>query len=176
MSKKFNSSSSFNSKVKIHSSFFNSEKKSIGISPLGSLNLFFPRKTTVRGLTLNTFTSYVNGYYEVYSDNTVDIRVTVSIKTQNTQKRFTLSYLYKDTFSDIKKSELLINPALGLNDYSSTEPLFYEQDRSILKDFKLKNLKIGNSTKLFIYITLPIGNTAGNDIISTDHEVIIKKK
>ncbi|UVD79166.1 hypothetical protein NWE55_13695 [Myroides albus] len=169
----------------VYSSFFSSEEGSFKITPAGALKLissngnFTISDKTIRGGKVNIFTSYVNGFYEVRADDTVDIKVTVTISGPNDQKGYVLGYLYQDKFLEIEKRELLINPNLNnylYKDYSLLEPVIVPQDQHVLKSFKLEGLKIGNETELFIYVTLPILTGIGNSYVSTIHEIAIKKR
>lgn len=95
----------------------------------------------------------MNGFYEIRADDTVVIKVTVTISGPSDQKGNVLSYLYQDKFLEIEKRELLINPNLNnylFKDYSLLEPVIVPEDQHVLKSFKLEGLKIGNETELFI--------------------------
>ncbi|MBB1149101.1 hypothetical protein H4K35_02975 [Myroides sp. NP-2] len=163
----------------VYSGFINSEEGALKATPAGAINLKYPTPTTERGVKSNKFTSYVHGFYEVYSNDTVDIRVQVSVKGNNDLKGYTLSYLYEENIQSNGKRILLINPNLNnylYHDYSLIEPTIVEQGISVMKSFKLSNLKISNYSKLSIYITLPLLSGAGNDFVETKHEIFLKKR
>lgn len=160
----------------VHTGFINSEEGSFKLTPAGALNLKYPTVTTERGVRTNTFTSYVNGFYEVYSNDTVDIQIQVSVKGNNDLKGYALSYFYEEYLGADKNFTLLINPKYGYNDYSLVQPTVVEQGVSVMKSFKLSNVKISNTSRLLIYVTLPLLSGAGNDFVQTLHELFIKRR
>ena len=163
----------------VYSGFIHSEEGSAKLSPSGSINLKYPHTTTERGAKTTLFTSYVHGFYDVYNDDTVDIQVEVSIKGNNDLKGYTLSYLYEEYPRANKNVTLLINPNLNnyqYRDYTLIEPTIVEQGISVMKSFKLSNLKIGKDSKLNIYVTLPLLSSAGNSFVQTQHEISLRTK
>ncbi|MGG5505673.1 MULTISPECIES: hypothetical protein [unclassified Myroides] len=163
----------------VHSGFIHSEEGSAKLSPAGSLNLQYPNPTTERGVKTTMFTSYVHGFYDVYDDDTVDIRAQVSVKGNNDLKGYTLSYLYQENIQSNGKRVLLLNPNMNnnlYNDYSLVEPTIVEQGISVMKSFKLSNFKISQDSKLYIYVTLPLLSSAGNSFVQTQHKISLQRR
>ncbi|MBB1140367.1 hypothetical protein [Myroides sp. WP-1] len=163
----------------VYSRFIHSEEGSAKLSPAGSLNLKYPNPTTERGVKTTMFTSFVYGFYDVYTDDTVDIQAQVSVKGNNDLKGYTLSYLYKEYLGAPTNITLLINPNINnylYNDYSLVEPTIVEQGISVMKSFKLSNFKISQNSKLYIYVTLPLLSSAGNSFVQTQHEIFIQRR
>ena len=179
----YNSTDSyFDKKRTIYSKIIKSEDGSFKLTGSGVIRLLSNNwdstisATDLRGGKISIFNSYVDGFYEVHADDTVDITVQVSISSSTDQTGYVLSYLYEDKIAKIEARELLINPQLGRKDYSLLEPTIVGLDRHIIKSFRLENLKIGNNTKLCIYVTLPLLSEHGNDYVATIHEIPIKKR
>lgn len=56
---------------------------------------------------------------------------------------------------------------------------YFEQKSIVYSSFirsEERNLKIGDYTKLYVYVTLPIRTGGGNDYVVTDHEIKLKKE